>query len=114
LNNLVEHAAGRNGRYGARTLTRIVKHKHLYLMLIPCILFFIVFKYVPMFGALMAFKDYSPIKGFAGSPWAGFKHFENFFTSIYFWQLMRNTLLISIYKLIGGMIPSIVLALLLN
>jgi putative aldouronate transport system permease protein len=83
-------------------------------MLLPGILFFVIFKYVPMFGALMAFKDYSPIKGFAASPWVGFKHFDNFFSSIYFWQLMRNTLLISIYKLIGGMIPSIILALLLN
>ena len=114
MNIFLEYSTNRNRRNGLKALTKIARHKHLYLMLIPGILFFVVFKYIPMFGALIAFKDYSPIKGFSGSPWVGLKHFENFFFSIYFWQLMRNTLLISIYKMIGGMIPSIILALHLN
>src|SRR5690606_25764271 len=70
--------------------------------------------YLPMYGAIMAFKDYMPLKGLGESPWVGFKHFKSFFASVYFWEIMRNTILISVYKLIGGMLPSILLALLLN
>lgn len=85
-------------------------------MLLPGVLFFIVFRYVPMYGVIIAFKDYNISDGMLVSPWAHpwNKHFLTFFQSPYFSQLMTNTFLISIYKLAFGMLPPIVMALLLN
>ena len=67
-----------------------------------------------MYGALIAFKDYSPGKGFSGSPWVGFEHFIRFFQSPFFFRLLRNTFLISFYGLLFGFPAPIILALLLN
>jgi len=86
----------------------------LYLLALPVILFYILFAYKPMYGALIAFKDYSPGKGFSGSPWVGFVNFTRFFNSPYFFRLIRNTFLISFYGLIFGFPAPIILALLLN
>ncbi|MDD9268407.1 ABC transporter permease subunit [Paenibacillus sp. MAHUQ-63] len=83
-------------------------------MLVPIILFFGLFHYVPMYGALIAFKDFSPRLGILGSPWAGFEHFKTFFEGIYFWRTLKNTILISLYDLIFGFPAPIILALLLN
>lgn len=58
------------------------KHWQLYLLMIPPILYFVIFKYVPMVGAVIAFKDYNVVEGIFGSPWVGFKHFEAFFSKI--------------------------------
>lgn len=87
---------------------------YLYLMMLPVVLFYILFHYVPMYGAIIAFKNYVPTRGFMHSPWVGFKHFEAFFTSDYFWRLLRNTFLISFYGLLFGLPAAILLALLLN
>jgi putative aldouronate transport system permease protein len=86
----------------------------LYLLAVPVILFFLLFAYKPMYGAIIAFKDYSPGQGFARSPWVGFQHFLRFFRSPYFFRLLRNTFLISLYGLIFGFPAPIILALLLN
>ncbi|NOU87897.1 ABC transporter permease subunit [Paenibacillus sp. LMG 31460] len=86
----------------------------LYIMLVPGILFFIIFKYVPMWGIVIAFQDYSPYKGITGSDWVGFKHFVTLFHYNGFWLLLRNTLLISFYNLIFFFPVPIVLSLLLN
>lgn len=86
----------------------------LYLLVLPVILWYIVFCYVPMYGAVIAFKDYSPGLGIMGSPWVGLKHFEGFFSSPYFWRLLRNTLLISVYSLVWDFPAPIILALMLN
>ncbi|MBP3361287.1 MAG: sugar ABC transporter permease [Clostridia bacterium] len=86
----------------------------LYLMVIPVIAFYILFCYKPMYGALIAFKNYSPRLGFVKSQWVGFKNFENFFTSPDFGRLLRNTLKISITSLIVGFPIPIILALFLN
>ncbi|WP_214627770.1 ABC transporter permease [Paenibacillus agaridevorans] len=90
------------------------RHKLLYLMLLPGLAYFIIFKYIPMGGLLLAFKDYRILDGIMGSPWAGLKWFEKIMNSPYFFNLLENTLLISIYKIIFGMPPDIILALLLN
>lgn len=86
----------------------------LYLLVLPVILFYILFAYKPLYGALIAFKDYTPSRGFAGSPWVGFENFIRFFQSPFFFRLMRNTFLISFYGLIFGFPAPIILALLLN
>ncbi|MFB9755099.1 ABC transporter permease [Paenibacillus hodogayensis] len=85
-------------------------------MLLPGVLYYIVYKYVPIYGLVIAFKDYDIIEGILGSPWADpwFKYFQQFYESPYFSQLLTNTLLISVYKLFFGMAPPIALALLLN
>ncbi|WP_237167849.1 ABC transporter permease [Paenibacillus yonginensis] len=90
------------------------KHWQLYLILIPPILFFIIFKYYPMANAVLAFKDYNVTKGIWGSPWIGFKNFRLFFDNPIFWTLVKNTLLISLYQLLVGFPIPILLALALN
>jgi putative aldouronate transport system permease protein len=94
--------------------TDMRKNWSLYLLVLPVVAFFILFAYKPMYGALIAFKDFSPGRGFAGSPWVGFEHFARFFASPYFERLMRNTVLISLYNLVFGFPAPIILALLLN
>ncbi|MBN2980817.1 sugar ABC transporter permease [Cohnella algarum] len=98
----------------ARTWRRIAANRYLYLMLLPTMLYFLIFEYKPMYGLIIAFKDFNPYAGFWGSPWVGFEHFEKFFESYYFWRLLRNTFLISFYSLIIIFPASIVFALLLN
>ncbi|WNQ14320.1 ABC transporter permease subunit [Paenibacillus aurantius] len=86
----------------------------LYLLLVPGLLFFLLFKYVPMWGVVIAFQDYSPFKGVLHSDWVGLKHFVNLFTYDKFWAIFRNTILISFYNLIFFFPAPILLALLLN
>lgn len=91
-----------------------VKDYQLYLMLLPVITYYILFIYKPMYGLQIAFKDYNVYRGIANSPWVGFKHFTAFFQGPFFWRLIRNTILLSIYGLIFGMPLQIILALLFN
>ncbi|MGG1634132.1 ABC transporter permease [Paenibacillus sp. TAF43_2] len=93
---------------------RFIKQWDIQLMVIPALLFIFVFNYIPMYGVLMSFQDYSIFKGFMHSPWVGFKHFEMFFNAPEFWVVMRNTLVISLLKLGIGFPAPIVLALMLN
>ena len=86
----------------------------LYIMVLPVIIYYILFCYKPMYGALIAFKDFSPALGFNQSSWVGFKHFVNFFSDPYFGRIIKNTLSISISSLIFGFPAPIILALLLN
>ena len=92
----------------------LLRNKGLYLLLLPVVIYYIVFHYYPMYGAQIAFKDYSPAKGIEGSAWAGFKHFQSFFNSIYCGRLIKNTLVINIKNLVLGFPAPIILALLLN
>jgi putative aldouronate transport system permease protein len=92
-------------------------HRFYYYLIIPGMLYFLIFDYIPMFGIIVAFKDISPFEGVRAiftNDWVGFKHFIRFWNSYYFWNVMRNTLLISGYKLLIGFPASILLALLLN
>lgn len=97
-----------------RSLRDLRINKYVYLMLLPVVAYYIVFYYVPMYGLQIAFKDYSVGLGMWNSEWVGFRHFESFFESYYFWRLLRNTLLLSFYELLFGFPASIILALLLN
>ncbi len=94
--------------------TRFRKDKMLYVMLIPGILFYIIFEYIPMYGVIIAFKKYSIAKGILASQWVGLKHFESFINMPGAWTLVRNTLLISIYELFWAFPAPIVLAALLH
>lgn len=83
-------------------------------MLLPGLLYFILFKYVPMGGLVIAFKEYSPFRGIWGSPWVGFSQFKKFFDTPDFWRLLRNTLGISLLQLIIYFPAPIILSLFLN
>ena len=83
-------------------------------MILPVLIFFILFHYKPMYGAIIAFKDYTPALGIDESPWVGLENFFRFFDSVYFGRLIRNTILLSVYSLIFGFPAPIILALLLN
>lgn len=94
---------------------KLVKRNYcLYLFLIPAVVFIGIFCYAPMYGILMAFQDYSPSKGIAGSAWVGLKWFQTFFSMPRFWQIVKNTLVISLYSLIVGFPIPILLALMIN
>jgi putative aldouronate transport system permease protein len=93
---------------------KMIKHKYLLLMFLPCLLYYILFKYVPMFGIVISFKNYNPFIGVMGSDWVGFKYYVMFFNNPDFLKLLRNTFLLGMYKLIFGFPAPIVLALLLN
>ncbi|MFC4778698.1 ABC transporter permease [Paenibacillus sp. GCM10023252] len=91
-----------------------MRNKLIYLMLLPVIAYFAIFSYLPMYGAQIAFKNYSVARGISESPWVGLEHFQQFFSSFYFWRVLKNTLMLSFYELIFGFPAPIVLALLLN
>ncbi|WP_282940661.1 ABC transporter permease subunit [Paenibacillus sp. RC67] len=95
-------------------MKRIRRNADLYLLFLPVLIFFIVFEYVPMYGVQIAFKDFIATKGIWGSPWVGFKHFERFFSSFYFWRIIKNTLGIGLYQLLVGFPVPILLALMIN
>ena len=90
------------------------RNKHIYIIILPVFAYYFVFHYLPMYGALIAFKDFFPSRGVWGSPWVGFRHFKDFFGSYYFSRLIKNTLALSVYSLIFGFPAPIILALLLN
>lgn len=91
-----------------------IRNWTLYLLVLPVLMFYIIFHYKTMYGAVIAFQDYVPRKGIAGSEWVGFANFIRFFQSPYFWRLIKNTLLISFYGLLFGFPAPIILALMLN
>lgn len=86
----------------------------LYVLILPAIIYFIVFNYMPLYGIQIAFKDFKAVFGIAGSKWVGFKHFENFFHAYYFKRLLANTLLLNVYNLLWSFPVPIILAILLN
>lgn len=90
------------------------KDYQLLLLFLPCLAFYIVFRYGPMYGLIIAFKDYSVFQGILGSEWVGLEHFEKFFSGNEFWILFRNTLLLGLYTLIFGFPVPIILAVMLN
>ncbi|MCD1261227.1 sugar ABC transporter permease [Paenibacillus athensensis] len=97
-----------------RRLKAIAGNYQLYLFLLPTLVFFAIFAYWPMYGVTIAFKDFSVSKGILGSPWVGWKHFERFFDSFNFWDLMGNTLGLSLLGLLITFPLPIILALSLN
>ena len=93
---------------------RIKKQNLLLLMTVPGLVLTFIFKYIPMYGVLIAFKDYNPLKGILGSEWIGFEEFTKFLSSPNFGILLTNTLKLSIYGLLLGFLPPIILAIMLN
>lgn len=86
----------------------------LYALLAPAVILLFVFNYIPMYGIIIAFEDFSPFKGFFGSPWVGLKHVQYFLQDDKFWQVFRNTILINSYDIIFGFTAPILFALLAN
>ncbi len=99
---------------GSRTRTLMVNHRYAYYMIIPVVLYYIIFCYLPMFGIIVAFKDYSPMKGFWRSSWVGIKYFRQFFTNMYFPRIVKNTVMISLMDITINFPMPIILALLFN
>lgn len=97
-----------------RLATNLRRHPALYIMLIILMVYFGIFCYWPMYGNIIAFQNYKPIRGILGSKFVGLKNFQKFFGSYYFGRLMRNTLLLSVYNLIFGFPLPIIFAVLLN
>ncbi|MFC4098981.1 ABC transporter permease [Paenibacillus xanthanilyticus] len=95
-------------------LDYLKKHYVLYVLLAPALILTLIFKYGPMYGAVIAFKDFSPIKGIMGSEWVGFKHFDKFLSSPNFELILLNTLKLSAFGLLLGFPVPILLALMLN
>ncbi len=95
-------------------LQKVKKQKLLLAMLVPGLVLTFIFKYIPMYGVLIAFKDYNPLRGILGSPWIGFSEFEKFLSSPNFMNLFMNTLKLSVYGLLLGFLPPIILAIMLN
>ncbi|MCL2833563.1 MAG: ABC transporter permease subunit [Treponema sp.] len=89
-------------------------HKGLFVMIIPVLLFYALFHYAPIYGAIIAFKDFSPGRGILGSPWIGFKNFLQFFNSVNFTRVVGNTLAINMLALLFGFPAPIILALVIN
>lgn len=99
---------------GKKRLNGLRKNYFLYLLIAPAFILTVVFKYIPMYGAVIAFKDYNTAKGIMGSPWVGLKHFEKFIHAPNFEMIFMNTLKLSAYGLILGFPVPILLALMLN
>lgn len=95
-------------------LQRLKRDKWLYLLLVPGILYFLIFKYAPMWGIVIAFQDYSPFKGVFGSEWVGFENFIDFFQNPDFFRLLRNTFILAALDLVFFFPAPIILSLLLN
>jgi len=92
----------------------LLRDRYLYLFLLPAAVFYVTFKYLPLYGELIAFKDFRIMEGIWNSPWVGFKHFRVLFASADFWQVFRNTMLLNLYKLVFVFPAPILLALMLN
>jgi putative aldouronate transport system permease protein len=97
-----------------KILKDIARDRYLYLLLLPGLIYFIVFKYFPMYGLIISFKDFSIFKGIWASEWVGFAQFEKLFYYRNFWAILRNTALISGMKILFGFPVPIILAVLMN
>lgn len=97
-----------------KTWIKIKRNYELYLFILPTIIIYLIFRYYPMYGIQIAFKDFTPSLGIWASEWVGFEHFQRFFDSYNFWNIIENTLLLSVFSLIFGFPMPIIVALMLN
>ncbi|GFI23593.1 putative multiple-sugar transport system permease YteP [Lachnospiraceae bacterium] len=93
---------------------RMYSDRALYILLLPSVIILFLFTYIPMYGVVIAFKDFSPAKGIMGSPWAGLKYFKQYFYSYQFWPTIKNTLILSVYSIAVTFPLPILLALVCN
>lgn len=98
----------------SRVIARIMADRWLYIMLLPCVIYFLIFKYGPMLGLVMAFENYQPFLGFFKSPWVGFDHFRRFFSDASFFLLLKNTVILATYNLVFFFPLPIIISLMLN
>lgn len=89
-------------------------YKYIYLLLLPVLMYYVIFHYIPMIGAVIAFQDFKPALGVLKSKWVGLKHFERFFGGTYAWRVIRNTLIINVLQILFAFPAPITFALLLN
>ena len=113
-NSLAMRNAPAAGPRKKSVFSRIAKDYQLYLLVLPALIWYVLFAYVPMYGVQIAFKDYSGALGILGSPWVGIKHFKSFFRSYYAWTLIKNTVVLSLYSMAAGFPIPIILSLMLN
>ena len=107
----------KNSSFGVRLKKDMKRYRGAYLLVVPVVVFYLLFCYKPMYGVIIAFKDFSPAAGIWGSDWTGsfgFQHFIDFFGSFYFKRVLRNTLVISLTSILFGFPAPIIFALLLN
>ena len=108
------YSGGEKTPYLQRLKKDLVKNRTLYLIVALPVLYYIIFHYIPMYGLIISFKNYVPSMGIKDSMWVGFKHFKDFFSSVYFGRLLGNTFRISFYSILFGFPAPILLALLIN
>lgn len=106
--------AANAGKAKKSIMRTMYPYRWLYFMMIPGLLYYIIYHYFPMFGLLIAFKDYNLMKGIWKSPWVGFEHFATLFSGNDFVVLIKNTLVISVYRILFNMLPDVMFALMLN
>lgn len=106
-------SAGKRGR-GNRFLAYMRKYWFVYMLVLPGLIFMIVFDYGPMYGIQLAFKDYSPNLGVWGSPWAGLSHFKEMLVDPNFIRAFKNTVIVNLYNLVFGFTFNVFLALMIN
>lgn len=105
---------GRGQRMPGRYKRNFKRYKYIYLMLLPVVLYYAVFCYAPMGGVVIAFQNFKPALGIAGSKWVGMKHFVDFLTGPFAWRLIRNTLMINVLQILFAFPVPVFLALLIN
>lgn len=106
-------ATASSGRHSS-AIHHILRRPWLYVMLVPGVLYYVVFKYLPMWGVLIAFQDFSPYLGLRQSAWVGLKHFQRLFHHWDFWLMLRNTVVFSMYGLLVSFWIPVILSLLIN
>ncbi len=104
----------KSGGLPARWMREWKKNYYIYMILIPVVVYYVLFHYLPMYGVIIAWKRFTPLGGIWSSPWVGWTNFNNFFKSYYFFRLIKNTVLINVYDILFSFPAPIILALLLN
>ncbi|MGN0244038.1 MAG: ABC transporter permease [Lachnospiraceae bacterium] len=100
--------------FAKRVAIDFKRNKWKYFIVLPVLIYILIFCYKPMYGIIIAFKDYRPAMGISASPWVGLKHFKAFFSDVNFWRVLKNTLRISISTIVFGFPAPILLALMIN
>ncbi|MEK3722726.1 ABC transporter permease [Paenibacillus sp. FSL H8-0034] len=98
----------------SQVIKRYMTHKYFFIMLIPVLIYYIIFHYAPIYGVVIAFQDFKILKGISGSKWVGLDNFKELFAGMYFLPVLKNTLIINFYKLLFGFPAPILLALMIN
>ena len=114
MKSVVVQSKEKKESYFSLIYNDLVKNRWIYGMLLPVLLYYIIFHYAPMYGAIIAFKNFSPGLGIWNSPWVGLRHFKDFFGSVYFGRIFGNTIKISFTGILFGFPAPIILALMLN